>query len=90
MSLKNHPRAAEGARRHFLAYTAEGCVTSRGENEDHRVIEVAFHNLHARKRVPHLSDFFGFTLAALADRVRRALLRLCDLDSRVALGQHWI
>jgi hypothetical protein len=57
-----------------MAYTAEGCVTSRGENEDHRIIEVAFHNLHARKRVPHLSDFFGFTLAALAERVRQETL----------------
>jgi Minichromosome loss protein, Mcl1, middle region len=58
-----------------MAYTAEGCITSRGENEDHRIIEVAFHNLHARKRVPHLSDFFDFTLAALGDRVRCHVFR---------------
>jgi len=33
------------------------------------VIETVFHNLHARKRVPHLSDFFGFSLGALAHKV---------------------
>ena len=34
-------------------------------------MEVVFHDQRAHKRVPHLNDFFGFTMAALGEKVRR-------------------
>ena len=56
-------------------------MSARAE-EDHSVVEVAFHNtaLH-RKRVPLLTDFYHFSMAALNAQVSlpwliRALLML--------------
>ena len=31
---------------------------------------MVFHDQLAHKRVPHLNDFFGFTMAALGEKVR--------------------
>ena len=34
------------------------------------MVEVLFHDQRGRQRVPHLSDYFGFTMAALGDKAR--------------------
>jgi hypothetical protein len=71
--------AGEGKRR-WLAYNAVGCVSSRAE-EDHAVVEVAFHNtaLH-RKRVPLLTDFYRFSMASLSEQARApARMHACTL-----------
>ena len=67
-------RAGEGKRR-WLCYNGVGCVSARAE-EDHSVVEVAFHNtaLH-RKRVPLLTDFYHFSMAALSAQVARPSAR---------------
>jgi len=54
--------------RRYLSYTSLGAITLRSES-DHNVVEVAFHDTaRARRRVPLLSDFFGFRLGALGER----------------------
>jgi len=34
------------------------------------VVEVLFHDQRGRQRVPHLSDYFGFSMAALGSKAR--------------------
>jgi chromosome transmission fidelity protein 4 len=54
--------------RRYLAYNSLGAITLRQE-EDHNVVEVTFHDTaRMRKRVPLLSDFFGFTCGALGEK----------------------
>jgi chromosome transmission fidelity protein 4 len=56
------------AGRRYLAYTSLGAITLRSE-PDHNTVEVAFHDTaRVRRRVPLLTDFFGFTLGALGER----------------------
>ena len=53
--------------RRFLAYNLVGTVISRDEGT-YNVIEVAFHDTGVRMgRVPAVSDYYGFTMAALSD-----------------------
>ena len=59
--------AAGESKRRFLAYSLLGCVTCR-QDADCQVVEVLFHDQRGRQRVPHLSDYFGFTMAALGDK----------------------
>ncbi|GAQ80939.1 hypothetical protein KFL_000660340 [Klebsormidium nitens] len=55
------------SRRHFLVYNMLGCVTSQQE-EGHATVQVEFHDTsRAGSRLPALTDFFGFTMAALGD-----------------------
>ena len=61
------------SKRHFLAYNLVGCVTCR-QDEGCQVVEVLFHDQRGRQRVPHLSDYFGFTMAALGSKARPRLL----------------
>jgi chromosome transmission fidelity protein 4 len=59
---------ASDAGRRYLAYTSLGAITLRSE-PDHNTVEVAFHDTaRVRRRVPLLTDFFGFTLGALGER----------------------
>ena len=60
------------SKRRFLAYDLVGCVTCR-QDEGCQVVEVAFHDQRGRQRVPHLSDYFGFTMAALGSKARPCL-----------------
>ncbi|KAI7839202.1 hypothetical protein COHA_007091 [Chlorella ohadii] len=54
--------------RRYLAYNSLGAITLRQE-EDYNVVEVTFHDTaRMRKRVPLLSDFFGFTCGALGEK----------------------
>lgn len=56
------------AGRRYLAYTSLGAITLRTET-DHNVVDVTFHDTaRIRRRVPLLSDFFGFTLGALGEQ----------------------
>jgi chromosome transmission fidelity protein 4 len=56
------------AGRRYLAYTSLGAITLRSE-PDHNTVEVAFHDTaRVRRRVPLLTDFFGFNLGALGER----------------------
>ena len=67
MGARGH--AGEGKRR-WLAYGAVGCVSSRAE-EDHAVVEVTFHDTaRHRKRMPLLTDFYRFSMAALSEQAR--------------------
>ena len=61
--------AGGDSKRRFLAYDLVGCVTCRQE-EGCQVVEVLFHDQRGRQRVPHLSDYFGFTMAALGSKAR--------------------
>lgn len=55
------------AGRRYLAYTSLGSIVSRRES-DHHVVEVSFHDTaKVRRRVPLLSDFYGFTMASLGE-----------------------
>lgn len=55
------------AGRRYLSYTALGSITLRTES-DHNVVEVAFHDIsRVKKRIPLLTDFFGFTLGSLGE-----------------------
>jgi hypothetical protein len=57
--------AAPGGR--FLAYTAAGCVISR-RVDSHRTCEVLFHDAsRGRAKLPLLTDYYGFTMAALGE-----------------------
>ncbi|KAL4519312.1 hypothetical protein Ndes2437B_g05172 [Nannochloris sp. 'desiccata'] len=56
------------AGRRYLAYTSLGAITLRSE-PDHNTVEVAFHDTaRVRRRVPLLTDFFGFNLGSLGER----------------------
>ena len=37
------------------------------------MVEVLFHDQRGRQRVPHLSDYFGFSMAALGDKACSSL-----------------
>ncbi|RLN35460.1 WD repeat and HMG-box DNA-binding protein 1 [Panicum miliaceum] len=50
--------------RNFLAYNMLGSITTI-ENEGHSHIEVDFHDTGRGPRVPSMTDYFGFTIAAL-------------------------
>ena len=53
--------------RQYLSYTPMGAITLRTES-DHNTVEVSFHDTaRARRRVPLLTDFFGFSLGALGE-----------------------
>ena len=55
------------AGRRYLSYTPLGSITLRNE-KDHNVIEVAFHDTtKMRRRIPLLTDFFGFNLGFLGE-----------------------
>lgn len=49
-------------RRRFLAYTLEGCIQSKAE-DDYATIEVLFHDtIRHPARVPHFTDLHGINL----------------------------
>lgn len=50
--------------RNFLAYNMLGSITTI-ENERHSHVEVDFHDTGKGPRVPPMTDYFGFTMAAL-------------------------
>ncbi|CAN6237368.1 unnamed protein product [Urochloa humidicola] len=50
--------------RNFLAYNMLGSITTV-ENEGHSHVEVDFHDTGRGPRVPSMTDYFGFTMAAL-------------------------
>jgi chromosome transmission fidelity protein 4 len=57
------------AGRRYLAFNALGSIVLRRES-DHNIVEVSFHDtLSSRvpRRVPLLSDFYGFTVGALGE-----------------------
>ncbi|KAM0848004.1 hypothetical protein ACQ4PT_054654 [Festuca glaucescens] len=58
-STPSHP-----GKRNFLAYNMLGSITTI-ENEGHSHVEVDFHDTGRGPRVPSMSDYFGFTMAAL-------------------------
>eukprot|EP00887_Chlorella_sp_A99_P000454 scaffold17.g454.t1 len=65
-----HPGSTQlsDAGRRYLAYNTLGCVILRQE-DDHNVVEVAFHDTQRmRRRIPLITDFFGFTMASLGDK----------------------
>uniref|UniRef100_A0A0D9XBH2 Uncharacterized protein n=1 Tax=Leersia perrieri TaxID=77586 RepID=A0A0D9XBH2_9ORYZ len=51
-------------KRNFLAYNMLGSITTI-ENEGHSHVEVDFHDTGRGPRVPSMTDYFGFTMAAL-------------------------
>ena len=58
---------AMDAGRRYLSYTSLGAITLRSES-DHNTVEVSFHDTsRIRRRVPLLTDFFGFTLGTLGE-----------------------
>lgn len=57
------------AGRRYLAYNGLGSVVLRRES-DHNIVEVSFHDTMSSRvprRVPLLSDFYGFTVGALGE-----------------------
>ncbi|XP_078171253.1 transducin family protein / WD-40 repeat family protein [Carex rostrata] len=54
----------EQGKRRFLCYNLLGCVTSL-ENDGFSHVEVDFHDTGRGPRVPSMTDYFGFTMAAL-------------------------
>ncbi|KAK3154137.1 hypothetical protein QOZ80_2BG0186610 [Eleusine coracana subsp. coracana] len=50
--------------RNFLAYNMLGSITTI-QNEGHSHVEVDFHDTGRGPRVPSMTDYFGFTMAAL-------------------------
>ncbi|WOK95221.1 WD repeat and HMG-box DNA-binding protein 1 [Canna indica] len=57
---------AQAGKRHFLAYNMLGSITTI-ENEGYSHIEVDFHDTGRGPRVPAMTDYFGFTMAALSE-----------------------
>ena len=58
---------AMDAGRRYLSYTSTAVITLRSES-DHNTVEVAFHDIAKnRRRIPLLTDFFGFTLGSLGE-----------------------
>lgn len=56
------------AGRRYLSYTSLGAITLRSES-DHNTVEVSFHDTsRGYRRVPLLTDFYGFTLGTLGER----------------------
>ncbi|KAF0915226.1 hypothetical protein E2562_034593 [Oryza meyeriana var. granulata] len=51
-------------KRNFLAYNMLGSITTI-ENEGYSHVEVDFHDTGRGPRVPSMTDYFGFTMAAL-------------------------
>ncbi|MCO5611416.1 hypothetical protein L7F22_065669 [Adiantum nelumboides] len=56
----------DGGVRHFLNYNLVGSVTSC-QNEGLSHVEVEFHDTGRGVRVPAMTDYFGFTMAAMND-----------------------
>ncbi|KAJ4763190.1 WD repeat and HMG-box DNA-binding protein 1 [Rhynchospora pubera] len=54
-------------KRRFLCYNLLGCVTSL-ENDGFSHVEVDFHDTGRGPRVPSMTDYFGFTMAALNEK----------------------
>ncbi|CAL9064297.1 unnamed protein product [Musa banksii] len=55
---------AETGKRRFLVYNMLGSITTI-ENEGYSHVEVDFHDTGRGPRVPAMTDYFGFTMAAL-------------------------
>lgn len=55
---------SQPGKRNFLAYNMLGSITTI-ENEGHSHVEVDFHDTGRGPRVPSMTDYFGFTMAAL-------------------------
>ncbi|XP_047329703.1 protein ENHANCER OF LHP1 1 [Impatiens glandulifera] len=51
-------------KRHFLSYNMLGCITAM-EHDGYSHIEIDFHDTSSGPRVPAMTDYFGFTMAAL-------------------------
>ncbi|KAF3781211.1 WD repeat and HMG-box DNA-binding protein 1 [Nymphaea thermarum] len=56
----------QDGKRHFLCYNMIGSITSLQNGESSHV-EVDFHDTGRGYRVPSMTDYFGFTMAALND-----------------------
>ncbi|KAK6153502.1 hypothetical protein DH2020_013141 [Rehmannia glutinosa] len=55
---------AQPGKRHFLCYNMLGCITTM-EHDGYSHIEIDFHDTSSGPRVPAMTDYFGFTMAAL-------------------------
>ncbi|CAM8902592.1 unnamed protein product [Rhodiola kirilowii] len=55
---------SEPGKRHFLCYNMLGCIITR-ENDECSHIEIEFHDTGMGPRVPSMTDYFGFSMAAL-------------------------
>lgn len=51
-------------KRRFLCYNMVGSITTI-EHDGYSHIEIDFHNTRSGPRVPSMTDYFGFTMAAL-------------------------
>ncbi|KAL5201330.1 hypothetical protein ABZP36_035684 [Zizania latifolia] len=51
-------------KRNFLAYNMLGSITTI-QNEGHSHVEVDFHDTGRGPRIPSMTDYFGFTMAAM-------------------------
>ena len=75
----------EDSKRRWLAYDERGGINTRAD-EGFNAVEVVLHDTSlARRRPPLLNDYYGFTLAALGDKVR-VLIR--NLDSSCCFERH--
>eukprot|EP00850_Spirogloea_muscicola_P012300 SM000079S22418 [mRNA] locus=s79:8874:14531:- [translate_table: standard] len=64
-SFQSGSTTAKKGQKRFLAYNLLGCVTTR-EDESCSHIEVDLHDTSRGSRLPTLTDYFGFTMAALS------------------------
>uniref|UniRef100_A0A7N0RC00 WD repeat and HMG-box DNA-binding protein 1 n=1 Tax=Kalanchoe fedtschenkoi TaxID=63787 RepID=A0A7N0RC00_KALFE len=55
---------SQPGKRHFLCYNMLGCITTR-ENDGCSHVEIEFHDTGRGPRVPSMTDYFGFSMAAL-------------------------
>ena len=62
-----HDRAGDGRKR-WLAYNMLGGISSR-EDDGFCAVEVSFHDAAQHRRVPLLTDFYQFSMAALSEAV---------------------
>eukprot|EP00271_Cylindrocystis_brebissonii_P018442 TRINITY_DN521_c0_g1_i2.p1 TRINITY_DN521_c0_g1~~TRINITY_DN521_c0_g1_i2.p1 ORF type:complete len:998 (+),score=196.36 TRINITY_DN521_c0_g1_i2:1944-4937(+) len=69
MQTAFQPNATESlpGKQRFLAYNLMGCITSREDGEVSRV-ETEFHDTSLGMRVPPMTDYYGFTMAAFGER----------------------
>ena len=69
IGMHAHLRTGEESKRRWLAYDERGGINSRVD-EGFNAVEVVMHDTAlARRRPPILNDFYGFSLAALGDKV---------------------
>jgi Minichromosome loss protein, Mcl1, middle region len=80
-------RAGDSSRR-FLAYNLDGCISTRADDA-FNVVEVAFHDMQSRRRQPHFSDLYGFTLGALGEKASRDPPALICVLAAQTVSVYW-